>query len=84
MKNQENSALKKLLETLEQNSFDIKKVIENFSLDNFMPVIEDFLSNIKKPDESVSPRQASVYNSSPIQDFCDEEIYLALSSHLGI
>lgn len=83
-KNQEGGALKTIFEILEKNSFDIKKVIENFSLDNFMPVIEDFLSNIKKPDESVEPRQASNFNSSPVRNFCNEEIYLALSSHLGI
>ncbi len=83
-KNQEGGALKTIFEILEKNSFDIKRVINNFSIDDFMPIIEGFLGQIKKPDESVEPRQASNFNPSPVRNFCNEEIYLALSSHLGI
>lgn len=84
VKNQENPTLKSVFSLLEKNSFDIKKVISNFSIDGLMPIIEDFLSQNKKPDEHRVDYNNDFSGTKPIKEICDQEIMLALNSYIGV
>lgn len=84
MKNQENPIFKSIFSILEQNSFDIKKVINNFSLENAMPIFKDFFSQNKKPDDVGNHFSSGEVYTKPVANICDAEIMNALNSYLGV
>ncbi len=83
-KNQESPLIKNIFSILEKNSFDIKKVIENFSLDQVLPIIEGVFSQNKKPDEKPFSFSSDIVKNNPISEFCDAEIMHALNSYIGV
>ena len=69
---------KPILELFKENSFDLKKVLQNLKPETVAPIIKDFMSknNNKSPTDSVG----QVYGLNPIVKIADKEIVYTLNN----
>ena len=79
-KNENTSNYAPIFKLLEENSYDVKKIINNLSIDKVMPLIECFMST--KKDSPIKEEPCS-NKLSPIKSVCDTEIINALSCYFG-
>ena len=70
-------SLKPILELFKENSFDIKRVLQNLKPETVAPIIKDFMSknNNKSPTETVG----HACGLNPIAKIADKEIVYTLN-----
>ncbi|MBR5192557.1 MAG: hypothetical protein IKW33_04020 [Clostridia bacterium] len=68
-----------LINILSENSFDIKKVLQSFSVEQFAPIIQEFMKGEEK--NTTNENFVGGYGLSPIANIADKEIVYALNKY---
>ena len=70
---------KSLFNLLKENSFDLKRVIQNADLSSIAPMFMDFMSQNKSSPQT----NGESYGIKPIDNIADKKIVECLNSYLG-
>ena len=68
-----------LFNVLSENSFDIKKILQSFSPEQFAPIIMEMMQNSKK--NTTDENFVGGYGLTPIANIADKEIVYALNKY---
>lgn len=75
-----NGELKPLIELIQKNDFDVKKILKNADVKTLAPLIKTFMErSAKKRPEKNSER--SEHGLSPIAGFADKDIVFTLNKY---
>ncbi len=78
-----NSDLSPLIDLFKNNSFDLKKVLSNFSLETVTPIIKEFLRNF---NQTKNPTDCSVgqdFKLEPIAFIADKDVVYTLNRYFN-
>ena len=73
--------LKPLINLFQNNSFDLKSVLNNINLEAIAPLLKEFMSTMNNngPTETVGP----IDGLNPIANIADKDIVFALNKYLS-
>ncbi len=78
LENNNNEELKPFINLLKENDYDIKKVMQNFSLEKAMPKVMEFFKKNNTPTQNVFES-----GLKPISNIADKEIVYTLNRYFG-
>ncbi len=76
-----NGEFKPLYELLEQNSFDLKKCLQNANPETLAPIFKSFMQKFNKQKDT--PTEFPCEGVSPIKSFADNEIVSSLNEYFS-
>lgn len=78
-----NSDLSPLFDLFKNNSFDLKKILSNLSLESVAPIIKEFLHNFNQEKNPTGCSVGQEFKLEPIAFIADKDVVYTLNRYFN-